>query len=386
MRRLKPLGELLSQIKRPMKLVKDQSYTNLGVKWYALGLFSKEAQLGGQIKAKTLFQVKEGDFIYNRLFAWKGAFALVGKEHDGLFVSGEFPTFQVKDKLNSSYLKWFFSLPNIWENISAKSSGTSQTSRLRLKERDFLEIRIPLPSLSEQAHIVYLLNEADSLRQFRSQANARMEDFVPALFHELFGNPETNEMGWDFKAIKDIGIITTGNTPSTKKRRYYGEEIEWIKSNNINTPSIILTPAKDYLSKEGKMVGRVVPVGSVLVTCIAGNSSTIGNAAIADREVAFNQQINAITPYEFIDTYFLHSQIMALREKIKGLSSGGMKGIVSKGTFEKIRVIIPPIELQRVFARRVRETRDVQSEQARSLERIEALYQSMLNKAFAGEV
>ncbi|KXK14727.1 MAG: hypothetical protein UZ14_CFX002001005 [Chloroflexi bacterium OLB14] len=73
-----------------------------------------------------------------------------------------------------------------------------------------------------------------------------------------------------------------------------------------------------------------------MVTCIAGNSSTIGNAAIADREVAFNQQINSITPHEFIDTFFLYAQILALREKIKGSSSGGMKGIVSKGIFEKI--------------------------------------------------
>ena len=213
MKELIALGELLTQIQRPVKIIKDQSYTNLGVKWYALGLFIKETQFGNQIKAKTLFQVKDGDFIYNRLFAWKGAFALAKQEHNGLFVSGEFPKFQVSDKLNSSYLKWFFSLPNIWESISTRSSGTSQTSRLRLKEKDFLEIKIPLPSIAEQERIVYWLDEADSLRKLRGQASTRMEEFFPALFQEMF---QKKEVGW---SKVSFGEIATIDAPTVDPRK-----------------------------------------------------------------------------------------------------------------------------------------------------------------------
>lgn len=62
-----------------------------GVKWYAEGVFHRETVLGKDMSAKFVTPLVAGALIYNRLFAWKESFAVVGLEHAGLCVSSEFP-------------------------------------------------------------------------------------------------------------------------------------------------------------------------------------------------------------------------------------------------------------------------------------------------------
>lgn len=59
----------LRQVKREVRLEDDKEYKLLGVKWYGQGMFLREIKKGREIKADKLYQVKEGDFVYNRLFA-----------------------------------------------------------------------------------------------------------------------------------------------------------------------------------------------------------------------------------------------------------------------------------------------------------------------------
>ena len=144
--------------------------------------------------------------------------------------------------------------------------------------------------------IAAILDAADKLRQKDQQLIEQYNALSQSLFLDMFGDPVTNPMGWDIKTLKSIGSVSTGNTPPRAKAEYYGEYIEWIKTNNINTPNMYLTKAEEYLSPEGLSVGRSVEKNSLLVTCIAGSKKVIGNVAITDRKVAFNQQINSFTP------------------------------------------------------------------------------------------
>ncbi len=143
--------------------------------------------------------------------------------------------------------------------------------------------------------------------------------------------------------------IVTGNTPSRKVPEYYGDYIEWIKSDNINTPSAILTQATEYLSEQGIEVGRSVGAGSVLMTCIAGSIKCIGNVAIADRQVAFNQQINAIVPKKH-NVWFMYEMFKLSQPYIQSTINMSLKGILSKGQLSELEFIFPPVELQNEFA------------------------------------
>ena len=66
-------------------------------------------------------------------------------------------------------------------------------------------LQLSVPPLAEQERIVKLLDEADELRKFRTQADRRTTELIPALFHEMFGDFETNPKGWGIGTLQSFG-------------------------------------------------------------------------------------------------------------------------------------------------------------------------------------
>ena len=258
-------------------------------------------------------------------------------------------------------------------------------SLLRARPDGVKEIEVPLPPLGEQQRIATILDQVDSLRRLRQRAIDRLNSLGQAIFYEMFGDPVTNSREWPTRQISDVATVITGNTPSRQVSEYYGSHIEWIKSDNINTPHYYLTRADEGLSGQGKQVARTVPAGSILVTCIAGSPECIGNAALTNREVAFNQQINALVPLDG-DPHFLYGQIRYGKHLVQQASTAGMKGMVSKSRFERIALIWPPISLQRQFADRIQAVERITADHRVSSEKLNALFSSLQHRAFRGEL
>lgn len=240
----------------------------------------------------------------------------------------------------------YFCMLSYSEKLQALGNGATFKE---VSKKIVEEFEIPLPPLTEQKRIAAILDKADAIRRKRQKAIQLADEFLRSVFLDMFGDPVSNPKGWDVKPLKQLAKVTTGNTPSRKEAKYYGDHIEWIKSDNINTPSHFLTKASEYLSVEGKQVARVVGNGSTLVTCIAGSFDCIGNAAYADREVAFNQQINALTPLVGVSSWFLYALILFSKKHIQSASTNSMKGMVSKGKMEEISMICPPLSVQERF-------------------------------------
>lgn len=167
------LGKLLRPIERPEPVDPSRMYRLLGIRWYGEGLFEKESRMGQEIQAQRLYKVHEGDFVYNRLFAWKGSFAVADKKVHGCYVSNEFPCFRADDeRLDVGFLRWWFHQELAWSKALGLSQGATPTSRNRLKEELFLAMKIPLPPLDVQRRVVALIerlvgqiDEANSLRR-----------------------------------------------------------------------------------------------------------------------------------------------------------------------------------------------------------------------------
>lgn len=65
-------------------------------------------------------------------------------------------------------------------------------------------LQIPLPPLATQHKIVEILEEADNLRKLRQQADEKMQDLIPSLFVQMFGDPATNPKGWEVKKLGEV--------------------------------------------------------------------------------------------------------------------------------------------------------------------------------------
>ena len=139
-----------------------RTYKLLGVRWYGNGAFLREERLGEGLSAQHVYQVKPGDIIYNRLFAWKGSFGLVSQELAGCYVSNEFPLFATMlDKVEPQFILRILQHPRTAERADAFSTGTTSISRNRLGEDDFLHFPLNLPPLAEQCAISHVLDVFD---------------------------------------------------------------------------------------------------------------------------------------------------------------------------------------------------------------------------------
>ncbi len=247
-------------------------------------------------------------------------------------------------------------------------------------------IALPRIKKPEQERIAAILDKADGIRRKRRSVLASVDDLIKSGFVARFGTPLSNSKRLPMAPIKQLGEVVTGNTPPRKDAENFGDALEWIKSDNINTPNHFLTKAEEYLSERGRRIGRTAPAGSTLVTCIAGSPSVIGNAAIADREVAFNQQINAVIPHDGTDPFFLYCQFIVGKALVQASSTNSMKGMVSKGKFQEIEFIRPnhysQVEFGEQFSRIIELTRRLEAD----LSAAEEMFYSVSQRAFRGEL
>lgn len=259
------------------------------------------------------------------------------------------------------------------------------TGIINLKLDQYLnQTTVSVPSMDVQMKVVKVLDQTFELINKRQSQIAALEELTQSVFLKMFGDPLSDNNKFTKKPLKEFGEIITGNTPSRKEAENFGDYIEWIKSDNINTPSCYLTQAEEYLSEEGMKKGRVVPENSILVTCIAGSRSSIGNTAISRHTVAFNQQINAIIPS--VNTYYLYTHFLVGKELVQRASTNGMKGLVNKSAFQQIEFLYPPKELQDKFGYIFLEIQKQKEVIESSLVELEYLYNGCLKKAFKGEL
>jgi type I restriction enzyme S subunit len=184
------LGDVLEPAQRPEVVDALREYRLLGVRLESRGPFLREIKTGAETSAKTLFRVRVGDFIYSRLFAWRGAFGVIPPQLDGCYVSNEFPIFVSRDAgVDPHYLNYWLRLPAILERIAADCTGSTPLTRNRYKEHFFLELEMPLPPIEEQRRVVEKLNRLADLahRGERQMASTglSMRALVPARLNEL---------------------------------------------------------------------------------------------------------------------------------------------------------------------------------------------------------
>lgn len=247
------------------------------------------------------------------------------------------------------------------------------------------EIKIPICNIDEQYRIAKILDKSQELIDKRKAQIEYLDELIKSKFIEMFGDPVSNPMNWEKKRLADECSIITGNTPSRKVEDYYGDYIEWIKSDNITNAGIYLTTAREYLSEKGLKVGRSIDGNSILMTCIAGSIKCIGNVAIANRKVTFNQQINGIEPLKN-NVFFMFQQFNLSQKYIQSTINMSLKGILSKGQLSELEFIFPPIEKQNEFAKFFNQVDKLKFEMQESLTQLEDNFNSLMTRAFKGEL
>ena len=200
--------------------------------------------------------------------------------------------------------------------------------------------------------------------------------------------PELPE-GWVWATYSQIGEVITGFTPSTKDPENFGGNIPFFKPTDLDAGDNVAN-AREFLSDKGAERGRLLPAGSILVTCIG---ATIGKTGLARVDCATNQQINAVIPMS--DTlssrfiYFWTTSPFGYKQIVDNASATTLP-ILNKSKFESLAIPLPPVsEQHRIVAevdRRLSILRETEAQVEANLQRAERLRQSILAAAFSGRL
>jgi len=260
----------------------------------------------------------------------------------------------------------------------ARLSGS--TTFKEVSRSTIRKYQIPVPPIADQVHIVTLLDEADRLRTLRAEADRRTAALIPALFHEMFGDPIANPRGWRKKELRELGRVVTGGTPPSAKPAMFNGRIPFITPGDLENNT---RETMRYVTEAGAAEVRTLRPGATLVCCIG---ATIGKTDRTWTWSTFNQQINAVEWGDEIDDDF---GVVCMKESAKVVIQQGSQTalpILKKSLFEQIQIPVPPVPLQKEFAHRVTEIHTLEAGQATSRTSLDTLFESMLHRAFAGEL
>lgn len=175
------LSELVEWVQDTEVVKPHHDYVYAGIKSFGKGLFVRGKVNSDDFAYKTIRRLRHGDFIFPKLMAWEGAFAMVSEKYDELVVSPEFVVFRPKtDRICSEVLDTYFRSPLCLEDVKKASTGSNRRRR-RLNPRAFLTLTMPVPSEDEQRKLkaVYKLeSDAEEAWENRSEKLKAIRDAI----------------------------------------------------------------------------------------------------------------------------------------------------------------------------------------------------------------
>lgn len=372
------IEDLAKQISDRVRVEPENEYKLIGVKWYGEGTFHRETVTGREISATYLTPVKAGAFIYNRLFAWKTSFAVVPKQHDGYFVSGEFPQFQLDEsRVLPEFLYLLFRLDRTIKLVTSTSSGSAAVSRNRFKENEFSKFEVALPPLETQRVIISRWHEA---QRAIAQAEKRVDDIQQKAFLAIkqklgrISNEDSKRskafaLNWSqverwgveiarqfnrssvkhlypILRVADLCKIGSGGTPPRKYPQYFKGEIPWVKTTEVRDNVILDTG--EHVSRDGleNSSAKIHPKGSLIIA-MYGQGATRGRTAKLGIDAATNQACAVLTNFDKrINQDYLWVYLMSEYNELRLMASGNNQPNLNAEMIANYDVPLPSLKIQ----------------------------------------
>lgn len=316
--------------------------------------------------------IKEKQFIKNNdilMAASSGSKEIVGKsvqiKSDTEYTFGAFcKLIRCKENINPNYVAYFLRTPYYRSTISAVVNGANINN---LKNEHIDNLDIPLPNLETQKKIAEVLDKAQELIDKRKEQIEALDELLKSRFIDMFGDPNLNPKGWPKTSWEYIFNTTTGKLDSNAmvEGGIYpfftcAKERFWIDKYDFDCEALLL----------------------------AGNNA----AGIYDVKY-YNGKFNAyqrtyvltLINNEYSYVVFKHqleNKLSLLRHQSKGSNTR----YLTMGILKELEFIIPPIELQNQFADFVSQVEKLKSQMETNLKELEDNFNSLMQKAFKGEL
>lgn len=337
-------------------------------------------------------KVKTGDLLFC-LRGSLGKFAIVGKDISQGAIASSLVIIRTTNKIDRNFLKNYLRSALCKKEIERFENGAAQPN---LSAKDLKEFEIPLPTLTEQKRIAAILDKVDAIRRKRQQAIQLADEFLRAVFLDMFGDPVTNPKGWDVKPLShgiesiDSGWSASGEGYPCKEGEYGVLKISAVTSGKFKPNENKFVAAEDIpdgkkllFPKKGDLLfSRANTRELVAATCIVPFDHD--NVFLPDKLWNIKTLQNELMP-EFLNYLVWQPRFKETLTSQATGTSGSMLNI-SKGKFEATDAIFPPLGLQKKFKSLYWETQALIEKAEKSLENSEEAFSSFSQRAFSGRL
>ncbi|UMB59897.1 restriction endonuclease subunit S [Lutibacter sp. A80] len=293
------------------------------------------------------YLLKEGDIVFTRVGSVELS-AYVSKNQDGWMFSSRMLSVRPIKKVDSKYLSYFFRQPSFRKYIFKISVGATMPS---INTSILKSIPISYPPLPEQKAIANVLTAFDDKIELLQQQNQTLESLAQTIFKEWFGKYQIGDdlpEGWRVGKIEDLTIrMSSGGTPSTKRSDFYGDEIFWFSTKELQDNFLLGCDKKISQLGLDNSSAKLFPKHTVLMAIYA--APTVGRLGILTKEASFNQAAVGLVADELFGFEFVYLLLKSLRVELNNLSNGAAQQNLNVGLVKNYKISIPPKVLLKQF-------------------------------------
>ena len=313
-------------------------------------------------KDNTKGHLKNGDILLCKDGALSGKVALVREELQNNSAMVNEHVFIIRtDSLYQPYLFNFLFSPIGQSELKARITGAAQGG---INGTNLKTILIPIPPLAEQERIV---SELDQLAQ--------------SIFYDMFGDPITNEKGWEVKKLGEVCRAIGDGLHGTPQYDANGT-IAFINGNNLIDGKITITPKTLYVNNsEAQKIHIELDTNTILLSI----NGTLGKTAVYNNEkVVLGKSACYCKLTNKLNVDFVLSLMNTNTFKCF-LESNSSKSTIKNVGLKAIRnykVILPPLPLQQEFASKVEAIERQKSLIQQSIDEVQTMFDYTMDKYF----
>lgn len=326
------------------------------------------------------FVGREGQIVYSRIWARKGAIAKIGKDLDGVVVSSEFPLFNVCPVADIDYLIYAFQSSSFKQQLELAGAGTSGQNRI--KEKAFLNFEIPLPPLGEQKRIAEILGGVSkAINEIHTEIK-RVESLCGTLV-SLYAEDQST------KKLEDLATLSGGLSLGSH-RKNKPHSVGYLRVANVFWGKILYDEIKELNCTDQEFERTLLQDGDVLITEAHANRFQVGRSAVfrgEEQALVFQNHLFRARPNKNIDSDVLAAMLssVAVRRQLYQMTktTSGLNTI-SISQVRSLRVPVLDTTKQAELLSFLQESNKLNHLLHRKLSLLQELQKSLATRAFAG--
>lgn len=245
---------------------------------------------------------------------------------------------------------------------------------------DIASFEFDLPPIQEQARLRELVASFEGYREALLTARSAQEEMLRSFLEHEWDPFAKN---WKKVRTGDLLEVVSGGTPSRGKKEYWGGDIPWVRTGEVNYRTILATEERITEIGLKNSSARLVPAGTVLVA-LFGQGPTLGRAAILGIEATTNQACACIIPNASVDSGFLYYFLKRQYLRLRSLARGANQPNLNLAIIKDLEIPFPPISEQISIREKAEKIEENYTEISKRLEQL-WLLRSKINSSLSGD-